>query len=159
MCIRDSTRSGAWGRAVRFGGLQWGTAPAPARDALATPWVASADEAVVPSAFDLFIDEAAQRSHAVASAPFDVLDAAASASGTELSPVTYDLLGRRRPAASPNFAAAGPLPAGRSNTHLEAGRVREAFGTASNRYGRRFVTASRSMGISCLLYTSPSPRD
>ena len=142
------TRSGAWGRAVRFGGLQWGTAPAPARDALATPWVASADEAVVPSAFDLFIDEAAQRSHAVASAPFDVLDAAASASGTELSPVTYDLLGRRRPAASPNFAAAGPLPAGRSNTHLEAGRVREAFGTASNRYGRRFVTASRSMGIS-----------
>lgn len=142
------TRSGAWGRAVRFGGLQWGTAPAPARDALATPWVASADEAVVPSAFDLFIDEAAQRSQAIASAPFDVLDAAASASGTELSPVTYDLLGRRRAAAAPSFADAGLLPAGGSNTHLEAGRVREAFGAASNRYGRRFVAASRSMGIS-----------
>lgn len=141
------TRAGAWGRAVRFGGLRWSSATSGAPDTLSVPWAATPAAAVVPSAFDLYLDEAVRQSQAVTSGPFDILDPVAAAASSEIRPLFQDLLGRHRVAGQLEFANRNLLAAGSSVTHFESGLVREGFGLVSNRYGHSFASLTHGAGI------------
>ena len=63
---------GAWGRAVRFGGVQFGTNFATQPTLVTTPLLAARGEAVVPSTVDVFINGQRVASEAVPPGPFAI---------------------------------------------------------------------------------------
>ncbi|HEY5755629.1 MAG TPA: fimbria/pilus outer membrane usher protein [Steroidobacter sp.] len=140
--------AGAWGRAVRFGGLQWATnfATQPGFISLARP--AMQGEAALPSTLELYVNDMLRLKRDVPSGPFSIQDMPVVTGQGEARLVVTDLLGREQIIVAPYYASPRLLDAGLNAHSYEIGAIREDYGLVSNRYGRAMAVGTFRRGMS-----------
>ena len=126
---------GAWGRAMRFGGLQWGRNYGIRPDLITAPLLAASGQAVAPATVDVFLNNQQISSQQVAPGPF-VIDRLPAITGAgDIRVVVRDVLGREQVITTPFYASPNLLRSGLNQYSLELGAMRNNYGIASNDYG------------------------
>ena len=139
---------GAWGRAVRFGGLQWGTNFATRPDLVTTPLLAASGAAVVPSSVDVFVNGQPIGTTQVPAGPF-VIDRLPAITGSgDVRLVVNDALGRQQVITLPFYSSPALLAPGLARYSLELGAIRRNYGERSNDYGSLLASATYRVGLS-----------
>lgn len=141
------TRAGAWGRPVRFGGVQWATDFSVQPGFVAFPLPSVAGEAALPATVDLYVNDVLRAREAVPPGPFRIDDLPVVTGEGELRVVVRDLLGREQVLSERYYASSRLLRPGVRDFSYEAGFVRENFALASNDYGRFFAATTWREGL------------
>lgn len=141
-------RAGTWGRAVRFGGVQWGTNFATQPNFITFPLPALRGEAALPSTFDVYIDNVRRLHGDVPPGPFDLSSVPVITGQGQIQLVVRDLLGRQQVITQPYYASQRLLKPGLHDFSIDAGAVRENYGIDSANYGRFMLAATERLGIS-----------
>lgn len=139
--------AGAWGRSVRFGGVQWATNFAVEPGLVSFPMPAVRGEANVPSIVDLYVNNTHQLQGKVPPGGFDLPDVPVITGAGQIKMVVRDLLGREQVIVSQYYVSPSLLRAGLHDFALEAGTVREDYGLESMHYGRAMFTATDRHGV------------
>ena len=138
---------GDWGRAVRFGGLQWGTNFGTRPDLVTTPLLSAGGAAVVPSTVDVFVNGQQVGSTQVPAGPF-VIDRLPAVTGTgDVRLVVHDALGREQIVTLPFYSSPVLLRPGLQRYSVEVGAIRRDFGHRSDDYGALVATATWRAGL------------
>lgn len=138
---------GAWGQAVRFGGIQFGTNYGIRPDLVTTPLLAAAGTAVVPSTVDVFVNGKAVGSSTVPAGPFVVNQVPALTGSGDVNIVVRNALGQTQIVSVPFYSAAVMLQPGLSMWDVDVGALRENFGLESNDYGPAAAAATWRHGF------------
>lgn len=133
--------AGAWGRSVRFGGVQFGTNFSTQPTLVTTPLLSTGGDAVVPSTVDIFVNGQHVASEQVKPGPFQIEGVPAIDGAGQMQVVVTDALGRQQVISQPYYSGSTLLRPGLDEYSVEAGAVRRNYTTASNDYGG-FVTAA-----------------
>ncbi|MGE5621392.1 MAG: fimbria/pilus outer membrane usher protein [Candidatus Bathyarchaeota archaeon] len=141
------SRPGAWGRSLRYGGLQWGSNFAIRPDLVAFPQPSIGGEAVLPSTVDLYVDNALRLSRRVPYGPFTIPNVPVVTGEGEVRVVVRDALGRESVVTQAYYASAGLLRPGLHDYTYEAGFVRRNFTLENDDYGRFFGAGTHRLGI------------
>ncbi len=141
------TQAGGWGRSVRFGGVQWATNFATRPGLVRFPLPAVRGEAAVPSAVDLYVNNALLLRGQVPSGAFDLPQVPVVTGQGQIKMVVRDMLGREQVIVQPYYVSAALLKPGLRDFSLEAGWVREDYGLRSGNYGRAVVSATDRLGV------------
>ncbi len=137
---------GAWGQAVRFGGLQLGNTAATTRSDLVTSPVGSQGAAIVPTTADLFLQGAQSPDKQVAGHPIVTSAPVVTGSG-QISTGLQDSFGRTQTLTQSLTSSPMLLARGKSDYSVELGKVREDYATESNRYGDWFAATTMRYGL------------
>jgi outer membrane usher protein len=140
-------RAGAWGRPVRFGGLQWGTNFATQPQFVPFPLPVASGEAALPSTVEVFSDNAQRLSGEVPAGPFQIPNLPVVSGAGDVTLVVRDLLGREQVITQPYYVSPALLRSGLQDYSYELGFVREDFGLTSNHYGRLFAAGTHRRGF------------
>jgi outer membrane usher protein len=135
--------SGAWGRSVRFGGVQFGTNFSTQPTLVTTPLLYAQGEAIVPSTVDVFVNGRQVASQDVPPGPFTIDRLPPITGAGQMQVVVTDALGRQQVIAQPYYTGSTLLRAGLNEYSFEAGAIREDYGLNSSAYGS-LVVAARS---------------
>jgi len=138
---------GAWGRSVRFGGMQFGTNFATQPTLITTPLLAARGEAVVPSTVDVFINGRPVASEAVPPGPFSIENLPVITGNGQLQVVVTDALGRQQVLSQPYYSGSTLLRAGLNEYSFELGAIREDYGLESFAYGELLAAGTLRRGI------------
>jgi outer membrane usher protein len=138
---------GAWGRAVRFGGVQFGTNFATQPTLVTTPFLAARGEAVVPSTVDVFINGQRVARESVQPGPFAIENLPPITGAGELQVIVTDALGRQQVLAQPYYSGPTLLRAGLNEFSFEAGAIRNDYALESFAYGDPFAAATFRRGL------------
>jgi len=146
--VGDSiSAAGAWGQAVRFGGIQFGTNFSTQPTLITTPLLSASGEAVVPSTIDVFINGQQRASEAVPPGPFTIDNLAAVNGSGQLQVVITDALGRQQVVVQPYYSGTSLLRSGLSEYSVELGAIREDYGIRSNAYGDMVAAGTWRQGV------------
>ena len=140
--------SGLWGRAVRFGGLRYGSNFATTPNFVSFPLPSLRGEAVMPSATDIYVDGVLRRSAGVPPGPFQLNNLPVVTGQGEVRVVTRDLLGREQVTTLPYYASTRLLRQGLTEESWELGAIRQNYGSLSDDYGRAVATVQHRRGVS-----------
>ena len=138
---------GAWGRAMRFGGVQYGTNFSTQPSLVTTPLLAAQGEALVPSTVDVFVNGRQVASEAVPPGPFAIDNVPALTGSGQLQVVVTDVLGRQQVLSQPYYSGTALLRPGLAEYSLEVGSLRENYGVDSFAYGDLVGSATYRRGI------------
>jgi outer membrane usher protein len=138
---------GAWGRAVQFGGIQYGTNFATQPGFITFPSVAANGQAALPSTVDVFVNNALVAQRPVPPGPFSITNIPTINGSGNVQLVVRDLFGREQVISQPFYASVNLLKEGLEDYSYEAGFERQNFGTVSSDYGPGFATATYSRGL------------
>jgi len=138
---------GPWGRAVRFGGLQFGTNFSTQPMLVTTPLLAAQGEAVVPSTVDVFVNGRPIASEQVPPGPFSIDRLPVLTGGGQLQVVITDALGRQQVLTQPYYSGTALLREDLAEYSVELGSVREDYGSRSFGYGDLIGVASYRRGL------------
>jgi len=138
---------GAWGRSVRYGGVQWATNFAVQPGLVTFPMPSIRGEATVPSIVDLYINNTHQLQGKVPAGAFDLPDVPVITGQGQITMVVRDVLGREQVIVQPYYVSRVLLRPGLRDFAIDVGAVRENYGFDSQRYGRVFVTATERVGV------------
>ena len=148
MRLGDSTtRSGAWGRSVYFGGFQI------SRNFGLTPGFISQPIPIVrglsssPSTVELYINDALRQTSQVPTGPFAIDNFPLLTGNGQARVVVRDVLGRETVLVQDFFSHASLLEENLNDWSFEAGAVRRNLGTSNADYGQRFVSGMWRYGI------------
>ncbi|MDH3474832.1 MAG: fimbria/pilus outer membrane usher protein, partial [Rhodospirillales bacterium] len=142
------SRGGAWGRPVRFGGLQIGSNFATQPHFLAFPTIGLSGDAALPSTIDVLINDSQRFSDELPSGPFAISDLPAVTGAGEVTAVVTDILGRETVITQPYYISPSLLRAGLEDFSYETGFLREDFGLESNDYeSRPFFSGTYRYGM------------
>ncbi|QUP56920.1 fimbria/pilus outer membrane usher protein (plasmid) [Ralstonia syzygii] len=141
------SRAGAWGRSVRFGGIQYGTNFAVQPGFVALPLQSIGGQAALPSTVDVYVNNVLSSRKEVAPGPFSITNVPVVTGQGDVRVVVRDLLGREQVISVPFYASASLLAKGLHDFSYEAGAERKNFGTDSNDYGRAFAAATHRLGF------------
>ncbi|RPI14126.1 MAG: fimbrial biogenesis outer membrane usher protein, partial [Lysobacterales bacterium] len=144
---------GAWGRAVRLGGVQFGTNFATQPTLVTTPFLAAQGEAVVPSTVDVFVNGNRVTSQDVPPGPFTIERLPPVTGAGQMQVVVTDALGRQQVIAQPYYTGPSLLRAGLVEYSLEVGAIREDYALRSNAYGDAVASATLRRGLTDQLTT------
>ena len=139
---------GAWGRAVRFGGVQFGTNFGTQPTLVTTPLLAAQGEAVVPSTVDVFVNGRQVASEAVPPGPFSIDHLPVLNGAGQLQVVVTDALGRQQVLTQPYYSGNALLRPELQEYSFELGSIREDYGTQSFNYGDVVGAATYRRGLS-----------
>ena len=143
----SSTRSGAWGRSVYFGGIQisrnFGLSPGFISQPL--PIVTGSSSA--PSTVELYINDALRQTSQVPTGPFAIDNCPLLTGNGQARVVVRDVLGRETVLIQDFFSHASLLEQGLSDWSVELGAVRRNLGTDNANYGQRFASGMWRYGI------------
>ena len=139
--------SGAWGRSVRFGGVQFGTNFSTQPTLVTTPMLAAHGSAVVPSTVDVFVNGAQVASQDVPPGPFTIDHVPSITGAGQMQVVITDALGRQQILSQPYYTGPSLLRAGLNEYSFELGALREDYGYASNAYGDMAAAGTFRRGI------------
>lgn len=139
--------AGAWGRAARFGGLQFGTNFATQPTLVTTPLLYAQGEAIVPSTVDVFINGRRVASEQVTPGPFTIDRLPPITGAGQMQVVVTDALGRQQVVSQPYYSGPTLLRAGLSEYSFEAGAIREDYGLRSNAYGDLILAGTYRRGL------------
>jgi outer membrane usher protein len=138
---------GAWGRAVRFGGVQYSTNFATQPGYITFPAIAANGQAALPSTVDVFVNNALVAQRPVPPGPFSITNIPTVNGSGNVRLVVRDLFGREQVISQPFYASVSLLKAGLEDYSYEAGFERNNFGVASFDYGRAVASATYRRGI------------
>jgi len=141
------SRPASWGRAVRFGGVQWGTSFAIRPDVVAFPLPTLVGQAALPSSVDVYVDNALRFSGKTPPGPFEIPSAPLMTGQGQVRMVVRDLLGRETVFTQPFHVDAQLLKAGLSDATFEAGALRRRYGYESAAYGSPFAATTQRRGL------------
>ena len=139
--------TGLWGRAVDFGGIQWGTNFNTQPGFITFPLPNISGEALVPSVVDLYVNNAQISNRAVPPGPFTMNYIPVITGQGDLSIVTTDLLGRQQVVTMPYYASQEILREGLQDFSYEAGFIRENYGINNYKYGQFMMTGTHRKGF------------
>jgi len=142
------SRAGAWGNAVRYGGVQYATDFATQPNLVLTPGQFVAGQATIPSTVDVFVNNALVTQQAVKPGPFDITNIPPITGPGNVTLVIRDELGREQVITRPFYASPVLLRAGLTDFSYDLGFVRENLGIASNDYGPWIASGTYRRGIS-----------
>ena len=147
--IGDSIgRSGAWGRAVRMGGIQWTSNFAMQPDFVPYALPSVRGEAALPSTLDVYVDNVRRLQMPLQPGPFDISQLPVLTGQGQLQLVVRDVLGRQQTILQPYIASPQLLKPGLTEFSHEAGLLREDYGLASSHYGRWMLASTVRTGVS-----------
>lgn len=139
--------SGAWGRSVRFGGVQFATNFSTQPTLVTTPLLSAAGEAVVPSTVEVFVNGQRVASEDVPPGPFSIDRLPPLTGAGQMQVVVTDALGRQQVIAQPYYTGPTLLRAGLSEYSFETGAIREDYGLRSGAYGDLVLAGTFRRGI------------
>lgn len=141
-------QAGAWGRAMRFGGVQWGTDFRLRPGFVSYPLPSMQGEASLPSTVDVYVNNSQRVQGDVPAGPFDLTQIPIVTGQGEIRTVVRDLLGREQVIVQPYYVSPALLKPGLRAYSVEVGALREDYGLESFRYGRGMVAATDRLGLS-----------
>ncbi len=141
------TRPGAWGRALRFGGVQFGNNFSTQPGFIRSPFLAAAGQATLPSTVDVYINNALVARRSVPPGPFSITEIPTVSGAGDLRVVVRDLLGREQVVTTPFYSAPLQLREGVTDYSFELGRQREDYALESNHYGGGIGVATWRRGL------------
>jgi outer membrane usher protein len=141
------SRPGAWGRAIRLGGVQYATNYTTQPGFIRTPTLEAAGSATLPSTVDVYVNNALTRRTAVPPGPFSITNIPAITGAGDMRLVVTDLLGRQEVITTPYYGSIQLLRAGLSDYSYEAGLTRRDFAVESNHYGPPVAAATYRRGF------------
>jgi outer membrane usher protein len=130
------TFPGAWGRSVRFGGIQFGSNFQLRPDLVTFPLQAFSGTAVVPSTVDIFVNGNQVATQPVQPGPFAITDVPLITGAGDVQLVVRDQFGQQQIITQAFYASRRLLRAGLDDYQLSLGAVRENYGLKSHDYGR-----------------------
>ena len=136
----STTRTGAWGRSVYFGGIQWGTNFSLSPGYITQPIPTIGGQSRAPSTVELYINDALRQTSQVPTGPFTIDNFPQITGSGQARLVVRDLLGRETVLVQDFFSHAALLRKGLSDYSFEAGAVRRNLGIDSANYGAGFVS-------------------
>ena len=141
------TEPGAWGRAVRFGGVQYGTNFGTQPRFIRYPVASALGQATLPSTVDVFVNNALVSRQSVPPGPFSINNIPTVTGNGEIRMVVRDLLGREQVITQPFYGTTLLLKQGLSAYSYELGSVRDGYGVTSNDYGPAIGAATYRYGF------------
>jgi outer membrane usher protein len=144
----SSTRTGAWGRTVYFGGVQWGTNFALNPGYITQPIPTIGGQSMAPSTVELYINDALRQTSQVPTGPFTIDNLPQITGSGQARIVVRDILGRETVIVQDFFSHSALLRQGLADYSVEAGAVRRNLGIDSANYGERFASGLLRYGVS-----------
>lgn len=141
------SHAGSWGRALRYGGLQWGTDFSLQPGFLSFPLPTLKGEAALPSTLDVYVNNSQRLQSRVPAGPFDLNELPVITGQGEIRTVVKDLLGREQVVRTPYYVSPALLKPGLRAVSLDLGFEREDYGLRSNRYGRALASVTERRGL------------
>jgi outer membrane usher protein len=138
---------GAWGRTVRFGGIQFGSNFATQPGFTTFTRQSIAGVAVLPSTVDVFVDNALVSRQSVPPGPFSIGNLPVVTGSGQVQLVVRDLFGREQLVNQAFYASQALLRQGLSSFSVEIGRIRENYGIRSADYGAWLASGTSRMGV------------
>ena len=148
----STTRTGAWGRSVYFGGIQWATNFSLSPGYITQPIPTIGGQSRAPSTVELYINDALRQTSQVPTGPFTIDNFPQITGSGQARIVVRDLLGRETVLVQDFFSSTSLLRKGLSDYSFEAGAVRRNLGIDSANYGAGFVSGMWRHGLTT---TSP----
>ncbi len=146
--LGDATNvPGAWGRAVQFGGVQYGTNFATQPGFITFPSLAANGQAALPSTVDVFVNNALVAQRPVPPGPFSITNIPTVDGSGNVQLVVRDLFGREQVISQPFYASVNLLKEGLDDYSYEVGFERQNFGVESSDYGPAIASATFSRGL------------
>lgn len=139
---------GSWGRALRFGGLQWSSNFATQPGFVTFPLPALRGEAVQPSTLDLLVNHNRQMHGEVPAGPFEITDVPLVNGAGEVQMLVRDMMGRQQVVSQSYYVSQRLLRPGLRDFSLEFGAARLDYGIASAHYGRLLFAGTERYGVS-----------
>ena len=141
------TVPGAWGSALRIGGVQFGTDFATRPGFVTIPLQTVGGQAALPSVVDVFVNNALTTQRDVPAGPFAITEMPVVSGNGLITLVVRDLLGREQ-VITQTFSSSGSLlRSGLSTSSIEAGYLRKNYAVASNDYGKPVASATFRHGF------------
>ena len=141
------SRAGAWGHALRFGGVQLATDFATQPNLVLSPGEVVAGQAIVPSTVDVFVNNALVAQQPVRPGPFSITNIPPVTGAGNVTLVIRDELGRDQVITRPFYASQALLRPGLDDFSVETGWLRRNFGITSDDYGPWFASATFRRGL------------
>lgn len=141
------SRAGMWGRAIRFGGIQYATNFATQPGLVTIPLQGVSGQAVLPSTVDVYVNNALTSTREVAPGPFAINNVPVVTGQGDVRVVVRDVMGREQVITQSFYASANLLKQGMQDFSYEIGKERRDFGLASNDYGHWFASATHRIGM------------
>ena len=146
------SHSGAvWGSAVRFGGVRWGSNFRTRPGLVTMPLLNLQGETALPSTVDLYINDALRMRQSVPPGPFAIDQIPLVSGSGEATLVVTDILGREQRISDRFYATPKLLRRRLAEYSLEAGYIRENFGSSSGDYGPFLASGTYRKGLNDLL--------
>ncbi len=142
------TQAGAWGRSVRFGGMQYGTNFQLQPELITYPLQPFSGTAVVPSTVDVFVNGSRISSQIVQPGPFTVNDVPLVTGAGDVQLVVRDPFGQQQVITQPFYASRRLLRGGLDEYQFSVGAIRENYGLESFDYGSAVASGYWRRGIS-----------
>lgn len=137
--VGDSTsRSGLWGRATYFGGIQLARNFALTPGFVSQPIPTLTGTSSAPSTVELYVNDVLRQTSNVPTGPFAIDNFPLLTGAGQARLVVRDVLGRETVIVQPFFTHATLLEKGLSDWSFEAGAVRSGLGSDNANYGQRF---------------------
>ncbi len=148
LVVGDSvSRTGAWGRRVHFGGLQWGSDFAGQTDFLSLPWPAFENDGVIPTSIQRYADTMSAGADRQSQMPFSVHGGMPMANSDPLQRMKQAVLSRTAGTGELFNPNGGLLQNGLHDYTYQAGFLREHPLLESNDYGHAFVSGTHRLGL------------
>jgi outer membrane usher protein len=142
------SRSGSWGRAVRFGGIQWATNFSTQPEFITFPLPSFSGMAALPSSAELFVNNVRTYQSDIQPGPFALNQLPVVTGQGEAKLVVRDLLGREQVITQQFYAARSLLKPGVEDFSYEFGALRANFGVVSNDYKQLLFAGTQRHGFS-----------
>lgn len=145
---------GAWGRPVRFGGIQFGTNFATQPSFVSFPTANLSGDSALPSSVDILVNDSQRFSEDLPAGPFEIENVPVVTGAGEVTAVVTDILGRETVISQPYYASPTLLREGLNDFSYEAGFLREDFSVESFDYDDTpFFSGTHRYGLSDSLTT------
>jgi outer membrane usher protein len=140
--------AGAWGRALRFGGVQFGTNFTLQPDLITYPLPAFPGTAAVPSTVDVLVNGAKVGAEQVPPGPFTISNVPVVTGSGDVQFVVRDAFGQQQVVTQPFYTSRRLLRPGLDDWSVNAGAERLGYGIDSFDFGSGFVSAYWRRGLS-----------
>lgn len=137
-----------WGRAVRFGGIQWASDFGLRPGLVTQPLPAFFGQSEVPATVDVFSGAARLYQQEIAPGPFELRNLPVLTGGGGATIVTRDVLGRETTQTISLYTDAGLLAPGLESFALDAGFLRTGYGRSSFGYDTPMLSGDWRRGLS-----------
>lgn len=143
-----SSRAGAIGRPVFFGGVQLSRNFALQPGFISQPVSSIAGTSSAPSTVELYVNNVLRQTGSVPAGPFTFDNLPLLTGAGEIRMVVRDILGRETVVEQPFFSYGSMLEVGLSDWSVEAGALRRNLGLGGTSYEQKFVSGLYRLGLS-----------